>query len=182
MVEIAHKRLSVLRERVGIRYVSDRGVNASPADVDEAVRKLKSDLRRTQDFHKGPQSGDAEASPDVGMDVEDEAADGASSKPTGNGVNDSYIDGEPPFMQGRLVHRTEPDLKTHTSYLVFAVLPREWDEASEAAAMARWPCGKEKKTIGNLDKQARKQEKREMLAGKRKKKQKVDSPAPAPPA
>ena len=28
------------------------------------------------------------------------------------------------YKEGRPVHRTEPELKTHTSYLVFAVLPR----------------------------------------------------------
>ena len=57
---------------------------------------------------------------------------------------------------------------------MFAVLPPEWDDEAEAAALAKWPCGQEKKTIGNLDKQARKQEKREMLASKKSKKQKVD--------
>lgn len=174
MVEIAHKKLSVMRERVGIKYTSDRGVNATPADVNEAIVKLKSDLKRTHDFHKGPQPADASASPDSGMDVDQEALNGASG-PAGDGDDVCLNNGEPSFMQGRLIHRTETDLKTHTSYLVFAVLPREWSDESEAAAMERWPCGKERKTIGNLDKQARKQEKREMLAGKKKKKkQKVD--------
>ena len=36
------------------------------------------------------------------------------------------------------MHRTEPELKTHTSYLVFAVLPRAWSAEDEAAALARW--------------------------------------------
>ena len=40
------------------------------------------------------------------------------------------------YKEGRLVHRTEPDLKTHTSYLVFAVLPREWTDKDEAAVEA----------------------------------------------
>ena len=42
------------------------------------------------------------------------------------------------FKEGRLVHRTEPELKTHTSYLVFAVLPREWTKADEEKAAKRW--------------------------------------------
>ncbi len=43
------------------------------------------------------------------------------------------------FNEGRLVHRSEPELKTHTSYLVFAVLPREWTEEDEEACTERWP-------------------------------------------
>jgi len=43
------------------------------------------------------------------------------------------------FKEGRLVHRTEPEIKTHTSYLVFAVLPREWTAEDEAACRAKWP-------------------------------------------
>ena len=42
------------------------------------------------------------------------------------------------FKEGRLVHRTEPELKTHTSYLVFAVLPREWTGEDEERARGRW--------------------------------------------
>jgi tRNA (adenine57-N1/adenine58-N1)-methyltransferase len=43
------------------------------------------------------------------------------------------------FKEGRLVHRTEPEVKTHTSYLTFATLPTVWSEEDEAAAAARWP-------------------------------------------
>jgi tRNA (adenine57-N1/adenine58-N1)-methyltransferase len=42
------------------------------------------------------------------------------------------------YKEGRLVHRTEPEIKTHTSYLVFAVLPREWTGADEAKARRKW--------------------------------------------
>ena len=49
------------------------------------------------------------------------------------------------YKEGRLVHRTESDMKTHTSYLVFAVLPREWSEEDEAAAEARMADGGESK-------------------------------------
>jgi len=169
MVEIAHKRISVLRERVGINYTSERGINATPADVTEAVKKLKSDLKRTHEFHKGHKPDNVSESSDTKMDTDD-----GVSKPEKNGADDPEVPSEPPFMQGRVVHRTENDIKTHTSYLMFAVLPPEWDDEAEAAALAKWPCGQEKKTIGNLDKQARKQEKREMLASKKSKKQKVD--------
>jgi tRNA (adenine57-N1/adenine58-N1)-methyltransferase len=36
------------------------------------------------------------------------------------------------------VHRTEPEVKTHTSYLVFAVLPQEWTAEDEAKAREKW--------------------------------------------
>jgi tRNA (adenine57-N1/adenine58-N1)-methyltransferase len=38
------------------------------------------------------------------------------------------------YKEGKLVHRTEPEVKTHTSYLVFAVLPQEWTAEDEAKA------------------------------------------------
>jgi len=37
---------------------------------------------------------------------------------------------------GKIVTRIEPEIKSHTSYLVFAVLPREWTVEDEAAAQA----------------------------------------------
>ena len=36
------------------------------------------------------------------------------------------------------MHRTEPEIKTHTSYLVFAVLPREWSEEQEERLKKKW--------------------------------------------
>lgn len=174
MVEISHKRLNVSRECVGVNLPGERGFNPTPADVDEAVAKLKSDLKRTHEFHQSQRpSGDA-------MDVEEnppgaEEPLGAAADGTGAGAAS-----EPVFMQGRVVHRTETELKSHTSYLVFAVLPREWDDEAEEAALARWPCGKEKRTIGSMDKQARKLEKREMMESRRKKLQRRSGDAGRP--
>lgn len=161
MVEIAHRRFNVIRDRAGVNIPSEKGFSAQPADVAEAVKKLKSDLKRTQDFHKAQTSQPVSDTSESKMDVDE-------STPESN-TGDSSKNEDPLWLQGRLVHRTENDLKTHTSYLVFAILPREWDEAAEEAALAKWPCGGESKTIGNLDKQARKQEKREMMAGKKQK-------------
>ena len=36
------------------------------------------------------------------------------------------------------MHRTEPELKTHTSYLVFAVLPRPWTKEDEEKARRKY--------------------------------------------
>jgi tRNA (adenine57-N1/adenine58-N1)-methyltransferase len=42
------------------------------------------------------------------------------------------------YKEGALVHRTEPEVKTHTSYLVFAVLPQEWTAEDEERARGKW--------------------------------------------
>ncbi|KHN95665.1 tRNA methyltransferase complex GCD14 subunit [Metarhizium album ARSEF 1941] len=164
MVEIAHRGFNIMRDRAGVSITSEKGFSAQPADVTEAVKKLKSDLKRTQDFHKAQSSQLVSDASESKMDVDE-------STPEYNGGNSriSTKNEDPLWLQGRLVHRTENELKTHTSYLVFAILPCEWDDAAEEAALAKWPCGGEKKTIGSLDKQARKEEKREMMAGKRQK-------------
>lgn len=169
MVEISNQKINISRERVGVNFPNEKGFNPSPADVSEAITKLRTladrnkDTQRVRSLQTGAQGLDSE------MDVD--STPSRENQPS-NGLNEAVDDGEKPWMQGRLVHRPESELKTHTSYLVFAILPCEWDEEAEAAAMAKWPCGNEKKTIGNLDKQARKEEKRKMLEGKSKKQKK----------
>ncbi|KAF2204422.1 tRNA methyltransferase complex GCD14 subunit [Delitschia confertaspora ATCC 74209] len=44
----------------------------------------------------------------------------------------------PAYKEGRLIHRTEQEIKTHTSYLTFAVLPREWTKEDEEQAREKW--------------------------------------------
>jgi tRNA (adenine57-N1/adenine58-N1)-methyltransferase len=48
------------------------------------------------------------------------------------------VNARPVYKEGRLIHRTEPEIKTHTSYLVFAVLPREWTQQDEERAEGKW--------------------------------------------
>ncbi|KOS17032.1 tRNA (adenine(58)-N(1))-methyltransferase catalytic subunit trm61 [Escovopsis weberi] len=177
MVAISHKRINVVRDRIGLSYPSgEKGFNPSAVDVAEAMTRLRGLAERTRELQR-EQQGSADV--DVDMD-----ADSTPSAPTralntrtrnseagedGNAVIGDDDNDKQPWLQGRLVHRPEGELKTHTSYLVFAVLPCEWDEEAEAAAQAKWPCGNEKKTIGNLDKKTRKEEKRKMMEGKSKK-------------
>lgn len=167
MVEISNQKINISRERVGVNFPSERGFNSSPADVAEAITKLKSLAERNNETNRVRALQSGTEGLDSEMDVD--STPSRDNRPL-NGSNGTAGDTERLFMQGRLVHRPESDLKTHTSYLVFAVLPCEWTEEDEAAAMAKWPCGNEKKTIGNLDKQARKEEKRKMLEGKAKSK------------
>ncbi|KAI0884390.1 tRNA methyltransferase complex GCD14 subunit [Annulohypoxylon maeteangense] len=170
MVEVAHKKILVMRERIGLNIpAGERGSSQTAANVTEAITKLKEIEGRFKNQH--PQNRDADVDMDDGEDIM------VDTKPiNGKNKRDSQTDEAEdassikPWMAGRLIHRTEPELKTHTSYLVFAVLPQEWSEAQEAAAFANWPCGNESKVIGSLDKEARKKEKREMLQGKKRKK------------
>ncbi|KAF4120763.1 tRNA (adenine57-N1/adenine58-N1)-methyltransferase catalytic subunit [Geosmithia morbida] len=148
MVEVANKRINVVRDRVGANLPKDKGFLQTPADVMESVQKLRQHNKRTQNFH-GKGNG-------ASMDVDDGREDGNSSS-------------SKPWLHGRLVHRPEAEIKTHTSYLVFATLPREWSDDQEAAALAKWPCGEERRTIGSMDKAARRKEKQEMLQPKKQK-------------
>ncbi|KAI1485808.1 S-adenosyl-L-methionine-dependent methyltransferase [Biscogniauxia mediterranea] len=170
MVEVAHRRINVMRERIGLNMPTERGANQSAGNVEEAVARLKEVEHRFKEFNKG-----RPGTTDANMD-EDEVMLDESELVNGNAAHDGETEGSEdapsmkPWMLGRLIHRTEAEIKTHTSYLVFAILPQEWSEEQEAAAYETWPCGKESKVIGSLNKEARKQEKREMLEGKKRKK------------
>ncbi|KAI0546621.1 tRNA methyltransferase complex GCD14 subunit [Xylaria curta] len=175
MVEVAQRRINILREKVGLNMPLERGTNQSPRNVDEAITRLKQIDGRFKEFYRDKR--------DVDVSMEDVDAENGSDKgQAANGgvkedanaadanTNTSSPSALKPWMAGRLVHRTEAEIKTHTSYLVFAVLPQEWSQEQEAAAFEKWPCGKESKVIGSLDKETRKQEKREMLLGNKQKK------------
>ncbi|KAK9414734.1 hypothetical protein SUNI508_11017 [Seiridium unicorne] len=174
MVEVAHKRINVMRERIGLSMPNDRSSNLTPADVTEALGRLREVEGRFKEFHgRGLKAAKADADGDVDMDDTSanpipEPSGSKQEPPTRQRIESSV----PAHMLGRVIHRTEPEIKTHTSYLVFAVLPQEWTEEQEAQAYERWPCGQEKKVIGSLDKETRKQEKRMLLQGKTKKKRK----------
>jgi tRNA (adenine57-N1/adenine58-N1)-methyltransferase len=149
MVEIAAKRLEVRRERVGLAEEGVRGGNATAASVQEAVQRLRDVEGRAAVFHN------------MQKEKQDESMRKAEARKRGERVEESKGGGKkadkvPPgkperreqakreaetrtlFKEGRLVHRTEPELKTHTSYLVFAVLPREWTKEDEEKARKKW--------------------------------------------
>ncbi|KAK6836242.1 tRNA methyltransferase complex GCD14 subunit [Apiospora arundinis] len=180
MVEVCHKRINVMRERVGLNMPTDRGSNLSPYDVGEAVQRLREVESKSKEFHERTQGGET-GDADVDMDDAPEAqkSNGTPSKGVSESKAPVSSSGAKPFMMGRLIHRTEPEIKTHTSYLVFAVMPQEWTEEQEAAAFAQWPCGQESKVIGKLDKESRKREKRELLHAKSKSKRKRGKDADA---
>ncbi|KAK1995353.1 tRNA methyltransferase complex GCD14 subunit [Colletotrichum falcatum] len=169
MVEISQKKFNVIRDRAGYGQL-ERGVPPVARDVKEAVGKLREIERRTREFHNSADPNSAEdspAAPGTAMDVDQTTT---TTTTNGGGAREDDPNAGKPWLQGRVIHRAEPELKTHTSYLVFAVLPREWSEEDEAAALAKWPCGAETGVIGAKDKATRKQEKRELLQGKGKRK------------
>ncbi|KAL0943537.1 tRNA (adenine(58)-N(1))-methyltransferase catalytic subunit trm61 [Colletotrichum truncatum] len=161
MIEISNKKFNVIRDRAGMGQ-PERGIAPSARDVTEAVGKLREIEKRTREFHNPNDPNSAEDSPAAAnaMDIDQ------SANTNGNATPEEETNVVKPWLQGRVIHRAEPELKTHTSYLVFAVLPREWSEEEEAAALAKWPCGSEKGVIGTKDKETRKQEKRDLLQGK----------------
>ncbi|KAL5335802.1 tRNA methyltransferase complex GCD14 subunit-domain-containing protein [Aspergillus crustosus] len=142
MVELQHHRIEVKRERTGLEFEGVRGANVVPRNVTDAVQKMRVVEERSLLFREslGPTQEDADAN-------EATTTQPASEKPK-HTIPDSEwpvftpslnTDDIPSYAQGRLIHRSEPDLRTHTSYLVFAVLPREWSEEDEKRCIDKWP-------------------------------------------
>ncbi|KAK3378472.1 S-adenosyl-L-methionine-dependent methyltransferase [Podospora didyma] len=158
MVEIANRKIHTVRDRVGLHLPIDRGVNCSPKDVEEAMAKLTEIEDRFREHSRPKGTGD-----DMDLADDEPATNGAGAMVDGGDVDGEVVPSTQAWMDGRLVTRGEPEIKTHTSYLVFAILPREWTEEDEAAAAAKYPCGAEVKVVGSIDKVSRKKERREML-------------------
>lgn len=121
MVEMQQKRIDVRRELTGLEYEGMRGVNAIAADVDQALTRLRAVEQRARNFHT------QQAHPSQSRKCK--AVEAGTPQEAQKTL----------FKQGRLVHRTESELKTHTSYLVFAILPMDWTEEDEARAWDQWP-------------------------------------------
>lgn len=159
MVEIQAKRLEVRRERVGLAEEGLRGGNASAASVQEAVQRLRDVEGRAAVFHslqkekqeevvrraearkKGKLNGGGEAGKGGAMDLSKVKVPREGLPPSKHDrLDKAKRDAETRalYKEGRLVHRTEPELKTHTSYLVFAVLPRQWTKEDEEKARRKY--------------------------------------------
>lgn len=145
MVEVSHKNIEVRRERVGISKDNDRGVLATPATVEEAVARLKEVEGHFLKFHNGNISETTGEDRENGEESNPAtpAVPPAKKEPRENPnskakILEALVERKI-YKDGRLVHRAEPELKTHTSYLVFAVLPIEWTEEDEAKAREKFP-------------------------------------------
>ncbi|KAF2021268.1 tRNA methyltransferase complex GCD14 subunit [Aaosphaeria arxii CBS 175.79] len=152
MAEVQAKRLEVRRERIGLQEEGLRGANPNAATVQEAVQRLRDVEGRAKVFH-GMQK---EKQEEVMRKAEARKRGEKLPQEKKDGQSKARLEGVPPskhdrmerakkdlesrdlFKEGRLVHRTEPELKTHTSYLVFALLPREWSKSDEEKARRKW--------------------------------------------
>lgn len=139
MVEVDNHRIDVKRERSGLEFEgAARGAIVFPKSVEEAVARMRMIEERSQRFRATMEQEDAkargEAVPPPAEKEEKPAPESEQLAPPAPRESDL-----PLYRQGRLVHRSEPDLKTHTSYLVFAVLPREWTEEDEQKCREKWP-------------------------------------------
>lgn len=155
MCELAQRRLDVRRERTGLELEGLRGVNASPRDVGEAVAHLRQVEEKGKAHREGllaaaaaKRSGEPHAEKGCGGHGGERATNGTAGRvKEGKQERLSRLkreaEGRKTFLDGTLVHRVEPEIKTHTSYLIFAVLPREWTAEDEAKAAAEWNARKE---------------------------------------
>jgi tRNA (adenine57-N1/adenine58-N1)-methyltransferase catalytic subunit len=159
MVEVAHRKIQVYRERIGLDFRDSKGFVEEPKDVNEALIKLREIEEKNRRNREALLRANANG---IAMEKEEPEKKDRKARRKDRGVN---ADAKP-WTQGRLETRPEPEIKTHTSYLVFAILPREWTEQDEAVAAGKWPCGKEERVVGEIDTEAKKQAKRERLAGK----------------
>ena len=141
MVDIQHKRLDIRRERVGLQEEGLRGVNAVPASVEEALERLQQLEDSQAEFHKKQQKSARGYQSDENRKKEVNIEKTMRAKQARVESNRRELRARKIWKEGMLVHRTEPELKTHTSYLVFAVLPMEWTEKDEETAAKEWSDG-----------------------------------------
>ncbi|KAK0833807.1 tRNA (adenine-N(1)-)-methyltransferase catalytic subunit trm61 [Friedmanniomyces endolithicus] len=169
MLEIQNRRLDVRREHVGLKNEGLRGVNSSAATVEEAVERLREVEGGMHSFHSQVKhkavKGTAESRDSkqhqlangegTGSGEEGTQTNGGGKRkdkgwekrgvPGSKAVRLAKIRREAEerqlWKEGNPVHRTEGEIKTHTSYLVFAVLPGQWTEEDERACLVQVPDG-----------------------------------------
>lgn len=155
MFTMEHKRLEVRRERIGLAEEGLRGANPSPATVEEAVQRLREVEDRAKVFHGLQKEKQEQVMRKAEAKKRGDKVPPAENEDDGE-VKRKKLEGLPPskhdrlerakkesanrslFKEGRLVCRTENEIKTHTSYLVFAVLPIQWTAEDEAKARKKW--------------------------------------------
>ncbi|KAE8385810.1 tRNA methyltransferase complex GCD14 subunit [Aspergillus alliaceus] len=141
MVEVNHRRIDVKRERVGLDYENVRGTVVFPRSVDEAVERTRALEERSVLFRASQNQSDSESTPALQTETDANKGD-TTSKPETDVPARPQEPEIPLYKQGRLITRSEIDLKNHTSYLVFAVLPREWTEEDEQRCRKKWPSNR----------------------------------------
>ncbi|KAL4939141.1 tRNA methyltransferase complex GCD14 subunit-domain-containing protein, partial [Aspergillus oleicola] len=137
MVELQHKRIDVKREKTGLEFEGARGANVFPKNVDDAVAKMRIVEERSVRFREQLGQNQNQNQNDNNETTTEPPPKIQTDMPNFTPTID--LSNQPSYAQGKLVHRSESDLKTHTSYLVFAILPREWSEEDEKRCVEKWP-------------------------------------------
>lgn len=137
MVEVNHRGIDARRERVGLDTAGMRGAVVFPKSVDEAVDRMRLIEERVRRFRESQAQadGDGNCTPVAVKEETDEQSLAEDADP-------ASVTGRkqvPAFTTGRVIHRSEPDLRLHTSYLVFAILPQEWRDEDEKRCRQIWP-------------------------------------------
>ncbi|KAF7196015.1 tRNA (adenine(58)-N(1))-methyltransferase catalytic subunit trm61 [Pseudocercospora fuligena] len=152
MVEVQHKRIDVRRERVGLKEEGLRGVNAVAADVNESIERLREVENKLAHFHALHHT-DRQSRKEHSQNSSEGRQKSKEGKTESKAERLERIKREADerklYKEGKLVHRSEPEMKTHTSYLVFAVLPREWSEEDEQKALEAYPVDEIMKGAGS---------------------------------
>ena len=120
MCEVLNKRIDVRRERVGLKEEGLRGVNASAATVGEAIQRLREVESKLSDFHSNKSAAEGKGGEHKKIQSKAERLESIRLEAERRKL----------YKEGNLVHRTEPEVKTHTSYLVFATLPQTWQQGT----------------------------------------------------
>ncbi|EER27772.1 hypothetical protein CPC735_031080 [Coccidioides posadasii C735 delta SOWgp] len=153
MVEVMHRNIEVRREIHSVECDGGtRGSVPGPRNVEEALSKLRAEeqakaLREMIRESQIPSETDSSNRPKGEKDTS--APDSAAAQ-TKSATPVSMLQTQPEqvkpsipsFKQGKVIHRSESELKTHTSYLVFAVLPCAWSEEDERKCREKWPSAK----------------------------------------
>ena len=138
MSEVEHRRIDIVREKVGLGYEGLRGVNATAKNVEEAIARLREvEGRSSRWIAESKEAENGDSTP--GTKRGEKGTKGTVKAQRLEGIRQAAETGEiKMWREGRLIHRTEQELKTHTSYLVFAVLPITWTQEDEEKARQIW--------------------------------------------
>lgn len=149
MLEIQHRRLEVRRQQP--RGYAD---GASARTLSEALSRLVT-VNNLRDARRDDQLASArgQESEHKLSQLLQENSSTYHARPGGKKEKQNPD-------EGRLITRNEAELKTHTSYLTFATLPRSWTEEDEEAAakeVERVSSGVNKGTVGDKEKRWKKE-------------------------
>jgi tRNA (adenine57-N1/adenine58-N1)-methyltransferase len=172
MVEVQQRRLEVRRERVGIVHgQAMHGVQNTAANVDEAMTRLRDIEGRFRSFHGSEPGGTGSATETGNENGDGSAKEKKKLQPNSRAAIVESLVERKVFKEGNLIHKTEQEVKTHTSYLVFAVLPVEWSEEDEEKAAALYPVkaheGKGKEEVARKGPISNRQAKRDAKAAEK---------------